>query len=108
MISIYVIYKVHSDDDGSLELKARIASHGNNCRDKFSLITDFAQCPTTGIRILCSIASIMTWSIANIYFTGAYLQIADAKRDRHVIPLRLTLHWHLLTSAYGLVNANAK
>ena len=54
----------------------------------------------------------MTWPIAKIDFTSAFLQTGDAKRDVYVIPPRecknRSFYWLLLTSAYGLVNANAK
>ncbi len=54
----------------------------------------------------------MKWPLAKIDFVNAFLQTGDAKRDVYVIPprecRRRSSYWLLLTSAYGLVNANAK
>ena len=112
VITSHVIYKVKANDNGSLKMKARIAPHGNKDKDRFELKTDSAQCPPTGIRILASVSTIMKWPIAKIDFASAFLQTGDAKRDVYVIPprecRRRSNYWLLLTSAYGLVNANAK
>ena len=59
LITSHVIYKVKANDDGPLKMKARIAPHGNKDKDRDLLKTDSAQCPSTGIRILVSIATIM-------------------------------------------------
>ena len=112
LVTSHVIYKVQANDDGSLKMKARIAPHGNKDKDRDLLKTDSAQCPPTGIRILVSVATIMKWPFAKIDFVSAFLQTGDAKRDVHVISprecRRRSNYWLLLTSAYGLVNANAK
>ena len=54
----------------------------------------------------------MTWSISKIDFSSTFLQTSEAKRDLYAIPPRecknRTFYWLLLTSTYGLVNANAK
>ncbi len=111
VITSHVIYKVKANDDGTLKMKARIAPHGNKDKDRDLLKTDSVQCPPTGISILISIATIMKWPLAKIDFTSAFLQTGDAKRDVYVIPSRecrrRSCYWLLLTSAYGLVNANA-
>ncbi len=112
IIRSHVIYKVKGNDDGSLKMKAQIAPHGNEDKDHHELKTDSAQCPSTGIRILTSIATIMKWPIAKIDFAGAFLQTGDAKRDVYFISprecRRRSNYWLLLTSAYGFVYANAK
>ena len=85
-----------------METKTRIAL----------ILTDSSQCPPTGIQILTSIATVMKWLISKIDFVSAFLQTGDAKRNVYVIPprecRRRSYYWLLLTSAYGLVNANAK
>ena len=112
IITSLVIYKVKANDDGVLKMKARIVPHANKDKDRDTLKTDSSQCPPTGIRILTSIATIMHWTISKIDFVSAFLQIGDAKRDVYAIPPRecrkRSFYWLLLTSAYGLVNSNAK
>ena len=50
--------------------------------------------------------------MTKIDFTSAFIQTGDAKRDIYVVPPRechdKSFYWLLLTSAYGLVNANSK
>lgn len=112
VITSHVIYKVKLNDDGSFKMKARIAPHGNKDKEKYSLKSDSASCPPTGIRLLLSIAAIMKWPLSKIDFTSAFLQTGEAQRDVYVIPPReskdKSMCWLLLTAAYGLVNAGAK
>ena len=93
-------------------MKAQIAPHGNKHREKGNLKTDSSQCLPSGIRILLSISTIKKWPLSKIDFTSAFLQTGAAKRDVYVVPprecRRKSFYWLLLTSAYGLVNANAK
>ncbi len=112
IITSHVVYKVKANDDGSLKLKARIAPRGHKDRGKAFRKGDSAKCPPTGIRILLSISAMMKWPLAKIDFTSAFLQTGDAKRDVYVVSPRecrkRSCCWVLLTSAYGVVNANAK
>ena len=112
IISSHVIYKVKLKDDGGLEMKSRIAPHGNKDEQRFDLRTDSATCPPTGIRIVTSIARIFKWILVKIDFKSAFLQTGKALRDVYVIPPYESrdrqFYWLLLTAAYGLVNANAK
>ena len=100
------------NDDGSLKMKARITPRGKKDGDKDLLKTFSAQCPPTRLRILTSIATIMRWPLAKIDITSAFLQTGGAKRDVYVVPPRechnRSNYWLLLTSAYGLINADAK
>ena len=54
----------------------------------------------------------MKWPVPKIDFTSVFLSTGDAKPDVYVIPphecRNRCYYWFLLTSAYGLVNANAK
>ena len=100
------------NDDESLKLKARIAPHGND-NLKNILSKDCATCPTTGLRILDSIASLYNWKLYKADVKAAFLQTGEAKRDLYFRPskessMKSTHLWLLLTAAYGLVNANAK
>ena len=107
-----MIYKVKANNDGSLKMKARIAPHGNKQKDRDKFKTDSTQCPPTGIRIMTSIATIVQRPISTIDFVRAFLQTGESKRDFYVLPPRecrkRSFNWLFLTSAYGLVNANAK
>ena len=93
-------------------MKARIAAHGNKDKDKDMLKIDSSQCLPTGIRILLSISTIMKCSLAKIEFTSAFPQTGNATRDVYAVSTReyrrKSSCWLLLTSAYGVVNANAK
>ena len=106
-----MIYKVKENDDFSLKMTARIATHGNQYKEKDKLETVSSQCPT-GIQILLSIATMMKCSLSKINFTSAFLQTGACKREVYVVPpreCRRKLFYRLLvTSTYGLVNANAK
>eukprot|EP00178_Gracilaria_changii_P001336 TRINITY_DN1187_c0_g1_i1.p1 TRINITY_DN1187_c0_g1~~TRINITY_DN1187_c0_g1_i1.p1 ORF type:complete len:639 (-),score=88.06 TRINITY_DN1187_c0_g1_i1:5196-7112(-) len=113
VIHSHVFYKIKKCDDGSFVLKARIAPHGNEDRDKAQLKTDSASCPPVGIRLLLSVAVINRWSLAKIDFKSAFLQTGEATRDVYMIPpreceTRRRFYWLLLAAAYGLVNASAK
>lgn len=66
IITNYVIYNVKAEDDGTLKMEARIAPHGNKDKEWESLKTDSSQCPSTGVRILISIATIMKWLISKL------------------------------------------
>lgn len=112
VITSHVIYKVKTNDDGSFKMKARIAPHGNKDLDRNQLKTDSAVCPTLGIRILLSLATIFMWCLAKIDFKRAFLQTGDARRDVYVVPPGESNdknhYWLLRPASYGLDNANAK
>jgi len=113
VISSHVIYKVKLNDDGTKEIKARIAPHGNKDRDRFNLKTDSASCSPVGVRILLSCSTLFKWKLAKIDFSSAFLQSGEAQRDVYVVPpkecsTRSRFYWLLLSAAYGLVNASAK
>ena len=110
IITSHVIYKIKENNVGSLKIKARIAPSGAKDK-KDNLKTDSSQCPSTGIRIFLSVATIMKWPLSKIDFTSAFLQTGAEKRDIYVVPprecRRKSFYWLLLISAYGLVHANA-
>lgn len=86
VITSHVIYKVKTNDDGSLKMKELIAPHGNKDIDKDKLKTNSAACPPVGIRILLSLASVFKWCLAKVDFTSAFLQTGKAERDVYVVP----------------------
>lgn len=66
ILSSQVLYKVKHFDDGSLNLKARIAPHGKDDIDKKNQLTaDCSKFPPTGLRIVFSIAALFRWSVQN-------------------------------------------
>lgn len=113
VINSHVLYKIKQDYDSSLKLKARIAPHRNEDDLKNVLKSDCTTCPPTGLRIVQPIASLLGWKLYKADVKAAFLQTGTASRDVYVKPpkesrMRSTHMWLLLTSAYGLVNANAK
>ena len=88
VISSDMIYKGKANDDESMRLKARIAPlETRNELNPHPKPTQLNVHPT-GIRIMCSIASIMTWNFVKIDFMSAFLQTGDAKRDVYANPPR--------------------
>lgn len=56
-IGLNIIYKAKHSNDGTLQLKARIAPHGNEEKLKHTLSKDYAVFLPTGVHILESVAS---------------------------------------------------
>ena len=113
IITSHTLYKVKSNDEGKLYIKARIVPHGNRDKMKHVLKTDSSSCSPIGLRIVCSIASIMSWPLSKVDFDSAFLQSGASMRDVYVCPpkecnSRMKYYWLLLSASYGLVNANSK
>lgn len=112
ILSSHVIYKLKVDDDRSLKLEASIAAHGNEESARDLLRSDCSMCPPAGFRIVTSIATLMKWRLTKIDIKTAFLQSGKAERDVFVAlnrkVLTMAILWALLTSAYGLMNSNAK
>ena len=113
IISSHTLYKVKSNDNGQLYIKARIVPHGNRDRMKSVLKTDSNSCSPIGLRLVCSIATLFSWPISKVDFNSAFLQSGASTRDVYVRPpkesdSRVKFYWLLLTASYGLVNANSK
>lgn len=68
VITSHVLYKVKTNDENSLKMKAGIAPHGNKNSEKLHLKTASAACPPTGIRILLSLATIFKLYLPKIDF----------------------------------------
>lgn len=88
IISSHIIYKVKLNDDSTLKLKARIASHGNEDSDKDLMRTDCCICSPIGIRFIFSSATYRSWPIIRIDVKTALLQSDPASRQVIVIPTK--------------------
>ena len=113
IIVSHTLFKIKENDCGQLYLKCRIVPDGNFDAQKKGLRTDSPVCLPTGMRIVCSLATIQKWYLTKIDFQSAFLQSGSATRDVYVLPPnecqhRRAFYWLLLTATYGLVNANVK
>lgn len=52
IITNHVIYKVKANVDGTLKMKAQIATHGNEDSDRHLLKTDYCECTTLEFEFL--------------------------------------------------------
>lgn len=107
------IFKIKVNGDQTQKLKSRIARHGNEDSLRSLLRFDCSMCSPPGFRIVASVASLKKWQPAKIDVKTAFLQAVKAERDLFVVPPtertdRCNCLWLLLTSAYGLGNANEK
>lgn len=73
-----MLYKLKINDDGLLQLKARIAPHGNEDMVKDQMTKTCAGCRPTGIRKLESISELNVWTIYKWDVTEAFLQTGKA------------------------------
>lgn len=74
-------YKIKHNDNRSLSLTSRTAAHGIQDRMKTKLTTDCPTCPSAGLRILDSIASLYGWKEYKANVQSAFLQAGTAARD---------------------------
>lgn len=76
IIFMYTMHKLKMNDDHSFKLKAIIVPHGNEDSDNDNLRTDFCMCPSIGVRIVSSTATICKWFIVRVdakgYFNKQY------------------------------------
>lgn len=112
IISSHVLYRMKINYDFFLQLKARIASHGNEDPFKNAVKSDCCIRAPTVTRVVLSVASLQKWRVVKADAKSAFLQTGPAGRDVYLAPpckskmkneLRL-----LLATVYGLVNANGK
>lgn len=61
VISSHVLYKVKLFEDISLQMKSRVAPHGNQDRDFDNLKTDSSSILSTSIRIFLSVSVMFEW-----------------------------------------------
>lgn len=112
IISFHMAYKIKTEDDGFLQLKARIASHGKKNAMKHMMKSDCAMCSPIGIRLILAIAAIMRWNVTNADVKSAFLQTGRADRNVYVLSSpesnEQQHYWLIHFAAYGLVSANIK
>lgn len=111
IISSHVVYKVKTEEDKSMRLKARICPHGNRDIEKEDIRKDSATAQFDVIRLMLTILTFLPFSIGLVDIKGAYLQSGPIRRDIYVRPPRewRTLPrgwiWHLLKLPYGITEA---
>ena len=93
-----------------MKLKYRLVPHGNRDRDKEFVRKDSATAQFPIIRIVLSLAAIMSFSIASIDIKGAYLQAGQFPRDIYVKLSKgwasnARTVWKILRPAYGIVES---
>ena len=112
IIGSHTIYKIKSNDDKSLKIKARIAPHGNEDSMKSEMKSDCCICSPTGVRIVLTFAALFGWKVRRDDALTAFLQTGEAQRAVYVVPPKecrdRRFLWLLLAAVYGLVNSNAK
>lgn len=111
VISSHTIYKVKVGEDRSLELKPRMAPHGNK-DNLLGGLRSCAMCSLVGTRLLISTTSLLLCPNQKFNVKSAFLHTESAARDIYVISHREPADrekvlWMLLTAAYGLFNGNA-
>lgn len=110
VISSHVIFKIKTEDDGSLRLKGRIVVHGNRDADRELVRSDSAAADMMIIRMIISLATILDFNMASADIKGAYMQSGPIRRDVYVRPpkdchrKRGTV-WKLLKLPYGMTDA---
>lgn len=111
IISSHVGYKIKKEEDGKLRLKARICPHGNRDAMKDGIRKDSATAQFDVIRLMLSLATILSFNLGVVDVSGAYMQSGPIKRNIYVRPPRewdgtpRGKVWYLLKLPYGIVEA---
>lgn len=110
VISSHVVFKVKTQDDESLRMKARIVVHGNRDADKDSVRSDCASADMMLVRMVISLTTIMGFNLASADIKGAYMQSGPIRREVYVRPprdchRRRGVIWKLLKLPYGMTDA---
>lgn len=110
VISSHVVFKVKSNDDGSLKLKSRIVVHGNRDDERELIRSDCAAADMLIIRLVISLATMLGFNMATADIKGAYMQSGPIQRNVYVRPPRdcsrkRGMVWRLLKLPYGMADA---
>lgn len=110
IISSHVVFKVKTNDDGSLRLKGRIVVHGNRDDDKDLVRSDSAAADMMIVRLVISLAAMLGFNLATADIKGAYMQSGPIRREVYVRPPRDCFRkrgvvWKLLKLPYGMTEA---
>ena len=81
VIGSHVVYKVKVEENNQKRLKARLCPHGNHDDEKNNVRKDSATAQFDGIRLLCSVATILRFRIGCLDIKGAYPQSGPIQRD---------------------------
>ena len=93
-----------------MKMKARLCPHSNHDSGKDSVRKDSATAQFDVIRLMLSIATLLSFDIGLIDINGAYLQSGPIKRDIYVRPPievgeRRGVLWKLVKLPYGITEA---
>lgn len=88
-------FKVKDDEDGSLNLKARLVLHGHRDRDRYSALRDSASADLLIIHLILSLATLLDFNLVTEDVKGAYMQSDPIRRDLFFRPPKnvFTRHW---------------
>lgn len=84
----HVIYKLKSNDDKYLSLKAWIAPHGNEDNEKVDLTTDCITYLPAGFRVIQSLSELKRWKIKLGDAKAAFVNTGEAKQKVYLKPQR--------------------
>ena len=111
IISSHHFFQVkHDGHEDSLKLKCRLVPQGSRDKNKESIRSDSSSAQFAVIRIVLSIAAILSLNLATIDIKSAFLQSEDLGRDIYMRPPRgwafsSKVVWRLLKPAYGFVES---
>ena len=115
IIRSHTVYKVKSDEQSTLKLKARIVAHGNEDKEKDFVRKDSSAAQFTVIRLLLSAAAYHGFRLGKIDVKKAYLQSGPIRRQVYVRPPKeyyscrnspkRKVLWKLSKLPYGIVEA---
>ena len=113
IISSHTLYKAKSNDNSEFNIKARIVPHGNLDSMKSVQKTDDISCSPIGVRVVCSIATVMVCPVSKVDFNSAFLQSGSSARDVYACPrkepgCRVKFYWPFFYASFGLENANSE
>lgn len=110
LISSHILFRVKTNDDGSLRLKGRIVVHGNRDDEKKTVRSDSAAADMMIVRLVASLAAILGFELGTADIKGAYMQSGPITREVYVRPPRDCYRkrgvvWKLLKLPYGMTDA---
>lgn len=86
VISSHFIYKLKTNDDGSLLLKGRIVVHGNRDAQKDIVRIDSASADIMTVRFVINLSATLGFNLATADIRGAHMHSGQIMRDVYVIP----------------------
>lgn len=111
IIGSHIVYKIKSEENGLLRLKAGICPHGNHDSEKNDVRKDSATAQFVVTRLMLALVTMLPFRLGVVDIKGAYLQIGPIRREIYVRPpqelasLRRGYIWHLTKLPYGITEA---